>query len=703
MEIKISKLGDKAQELLTQIAFAKNQTEDSREVNLKRYQDSWMYYRSLLPQKGKHELSSYVEPVLYEAVSNIRPSLLNVFTENEEQAVIFRPQTTQINKLVVDAVNKRINDIFLRENEGKRIMGDVFTEGLVTGDTFIKFYVEEYPTEQNQEFEDWVPQMMMDMLTEMWPQSDFSKMETKEDIFNKVPTVFYKGTAKLKRVDQMPIVEHVSQADLYIDDKTSTDIANARYVGHRRVITVGDAFDLGYDKNIIEGATTYDFAADDIAMSTRNLVIEKTITDNQQDTICIDENERKIVVWEHYIYSSIPSKDNKTRLYQVVATDNDLISVKVVSRIPFCHGVPESVPGSFWGGSMYDRVKNLQDLLSILERNRLQTSVNMSYPRYTAMRGKYDRASLLDFRPGGVVEIDEPTAVGFLMPPSSDINNISVSLNDLRGQKDRIISTSVGSLVSGGALNNAAASTVAMTLANEEMKDAVIAKSFAWTLVKPLFELMYETIREIDMPIPVDDPSGQMPMLNGGSLPPRPDFTIDINTANDDSIKAMSLTQILTLIAQTAAMPIPLIDGQKAYNIAAELCKLQGIDNPEDFFLDPSKAPEPTPEEQQAQAEQAQQDAAAKQIAMDLQEAQVQLAAINALRAEKEIEEMLKNGAINREKEAEMLKIKYEELALKRMETELDYNKYQAQLEAMQADIELTSQLGTGVDITVPR
>ncbi|MGL5579646.1 MAG: portal protein [Cetobacterium sp.] len=703
MEIEIKNLGEKADDLLQQINHAKEQTESSRDTNLARYQRSWKYYRALLPARAPNEYVGYVEPILYEAVSNIKPSLLNVFTENEEQAVVFRPQTTQVNKLIVDAVNKRINDIFLRENEGKRILGDMFTEGLVTGDTFIKFYVEEYPTEQSMELEEWTPAPMVEMLGEMWPQTDFTTLDTKEDIFNKEPTTFYKGKLKLLRVDTKPIVEHIPSGDLYVDD-TVVNIADSRYVGHRRVMTVGQAIDLGFDKDAIDSAETYDYSSDELAMSTRDLVIDKQlISGNDKETVCIDDNERKIVIWEHYIYSSIPSKDGRTALYQVMSTDNDIISVKKVSRIPFCHGVPESVPGSFWGGSLYDRTHQLQDLISIGERARINASLNVANIRYLAIKGKYDRQSVLNNRPGGIIEQTEGGAIQPFQMPDPNINNMTVALSELTNKKDRLISTSVGSVINGGALNNAAASTVAMTLANEELKDKVIAKTYAWTLIKPLFELIYETIRELDMPIPVDDPTGQMPAIKGSALPPIPDFTIDVNTGNDDAIKANSLSQILTLVANTSSMPIPLIDAQKAYNIAADLCRLQGIDNADDYFLDPSKAPEPTEEEIAAQQEAQMIDKASKQMDIDLKTAQIQLAGIQTIKVEKEIEEMLKDGETNRQKEAELLKIKYEELALKRAEAELDYAKYEAQKVAMEADMALTAQLGQGVDITVPR
>lgn len=708
-ELNINKgpLVAKLPELLAQIHMMKAGTEYSRNSNIKRFADSWYYYRGQRPIKESWESSDYVEPVLRESVDQIRPSLLNVFTENDEQAVIFRPQSSKINKAVVEAVNKKINDIFLRENEGKRMMGDVFVEGLVTGDTFMKFFIEEEIDEVPFSIDDWLPAQAIEMMLEPFPDTDITKLETKTKKIDGQPVVFYKGKLTLKKINKFPRLEHVSAGDLFVDDTCGVNIKDARYIGHRVIVTVGDALEMGFDEDLILGASTFD-VLNEIPMSTKRLVVDMTLSNPaDREVISCDPMTRKIVLWDNYLYSSIPDKKGKVKLYQVMSTDTAILSVTEVSRMPFVHGVPESIPGSFWGGSMFDRTKALQDNISKYERLRHQNAINGAHGRYYAVKGAYDRQSLLANRPGGVVEVGEVGAVGMLttsqLPPSLDM-----TLAQLRQTKNEQISTSVGSALAGGSMNGIAASTVAMTIANEELKDKVIAKSFAWTLIKPLFELIYETIRdenyELVLDITEEEAAQGVPAVySGAALPVRADFTIDVNTSNDDSVQANNLTAIVSTFAQISQMPVPIITEQNAFNIVETLCKLNGIANVDDYFSDPAKRPEPTEEELMAQQEQAAMEQGQLQAQNDLLTAQVQGAAAQLVKTEKEIEELLKDGQSKRDATAEDTRIAYEKLALERMKVEILYNKYKLDETAVEAEILLTAETGQNVSISGAR
>ncbi|MCS5737590.1 hypothetical protein N1032_28050, partial [Herbiconiux sp. CPCC 203386] len=54
---------------------------------------------------------------------------------------------------------------------------------------------------------------------------------------------------------------------------------------------------------------------------------------------------------------------------------------------------------------------DIQDLRTALVRAYIDNVNNANYGRYTAIVGAYDRRSLLDNRPGGVVEMERPDAV----------------------------------------------------------------------------------------------------------------------------------------------------------------------------------------------------------------------------------------------------------------------------------------------------
>ncbi|MFW3388491.1 UNVERIFIED_CONTAM: hypothetical protein RF648_21115, partial [Kocuria sp. CPCC 205274] len=115
-----------------------------------------------------------------------------------------------------------------------------------------------------------------------------------------------------------------------------------------------------------------------------------------------DQKTDKLWLHEHYLRSSIPS--GRAQLYQVFTVNGQILEINTISKIPFSTFTPFSILGSVWGQSIYDKVKDLQDLGSTVLRAVIDNALNANFRRYIAVKGQYDRQSLLQNRPGAVIE-----------------------------------------------------------------------------------------------------------------------------------------------------------------------------------------------------------------------------------------------------------------------------------------------------------
>lgn len=685
---------------MSQINKLKSDSEYSREANVKRYNNSWLYYRMKRPEVNKQLISKYVEPVLKEAVDKMMPPLLNIFTESDSEAVIFRGKGFKSDEVVTNAINQTINRIFLRENDGYQILTNAFKEALITGDSFIKYYIEEDYVEDKIKIADWTPIIeLQEPLTEysdtepLWiskPSGAKKGLEWK----TVDGMILLKGKLNLLKINKNLVIEQVDLKDLYFDDSMGSDFKRSRYLSHRITTTVGECINMGYSEEDFEGVDTVNTYSD--SMSKQRLINDGTMgSDSTFDVVVEDPYERKINLWEHYLYSSIP--EGKTKLYQVTATDNSILSVNEITRIPFVHGTFETVPGSFWGGSMFDICAPFQDEISNRKRMLHQVLGISALGRYQAVKGQYDRESLLNNRPGAVIEVNAPGAVSPFQQfplPTGLMEDLTMTMQT----KDNIISTSVGSTMTPDGLPQVAASTVAMVLTNEQLKDKVVAKNLARTLIAPLYEGIYELLRSEGYEIEMEDGS----IITADSFPSSYEFIIDINTQDDDAAQASQIANVAQMIAQLSQVPSEVMTPQNLFNISQRLLKQVDIENSNEYFSDPSLN-QPSPEEMQAQMEKAALDKEMTMISMEKLKAETFLLTSQVAKAEIENKELIKNNEAKRKREEEKSLREFQELELDKEVKIIDAKtkELRAQTNAKAVDAEILGfKSGRPVNIT---
>lgn len=614
MNIKLTKANeDKVQELKAHIDYHFNKAANDRSEKTERFQKSWLYYLCKAPVKAEAEQSSYVEPIIRRAVETLRPSILNIFTENEKRAVHFRP-TLMAPPQVAEGIDLMVNHIFLQENDGYNMVERAVTEALVTGDTFGRVFTETVVTEEDEiEFEDMSIEALAPIL-EAYPDTDTSEVTTKKK------TGLMSGVITPRKVEEKTIVEHVNFADIF-PDTSKEDIKDAVYVGLRTKQTVGSLIEEGFDKEKLLSAARsgHDYEA----LETCGLVNDDTFTDSGDDFSPSDEMTKEVPIYEHYIYSSIFNKRGKytPKLLQVKATASTILAITEVDSMPFFHGVVERIPGSFWGISLFDKLKAEQDTLSRLHRVIEANGMYNTYGRYAAVKGAYDRASLLNSRPGSIIEMDSPGAVSFFEEarlPQTVYDTIT-RVNDT---VEKTLVSSSGVDVTG---SNISATAAMISQNNAEMKDKSMARVLAYTMFKPVFGLIYNAIKD----------------ANG--LPSKADFIVDVNTANDDAMMASQLMQLATMFSQVSQAQLAILPPQGMIEIAKTMTGASEEEMSKYFFL-------PQPTEQEMMAQQAAQEKAdiAEARQASLVDAQVQLAVAQVVKTEVETAELVKKGEDDR-------------------------------------------------------
>ncbi|MEZ9944473.1 hypothetical protein AB4331_05890 [Vibrio breoganii] len=648
-EINISKLGD--EELAQFQAHLNHSFEDAdhaREERVHDWNQADQYYIGRLPTCPVAGTSGYVEPVIRDAVDSVMPALLGIFCENDAQAVKFRPQSNAIKQAIDTAlVDNKINDIFLRDNNGYKVLYDLFQSALVSGDAFAKVFAEESIVEDEFSGEG-VPLPILFQLLEEYPDTDPEQFSIDED-----EGAFSADKAKLVRVEKNPIVEYVPNGQMFIEP-IATCIESARYLCHRIIMTKSELVEMFPEKasrEVIDKANVINGLAE-APTSRHQLLVHKQHTSKEDYYIStIDPLETEVYLYEHWLHSSLLEGGKETKMYKAYSVDTEgscLLGIYEVDCHPFVKADVFPLSDSLYGMGFYHYLKGEQDLLSSLIMHQESNANNANFRRYTAIKGAYDRKSLLDNRPGGVVEIQTAGAV-----EPFPYHALPTSHLDLYDKVKDIADDTKGNALGEGlqSPSNVAASTMAMAVQNAEMDDKAIAKSLAYSAVRPLFEKLYELIRKLDLDLEPIESEGQG--LKGSQLPKRCEFHIDVNTASDNAREIGQKTNIINQAAQFIELNSYLLNEKVIYEWAEDVSKTMGMNNP---LPNPADKPEPTPKELALQAKAELQEAEAQTIALETAKLEMQLRAMEIVEKESDIQ---------REKE---------KVALQYLELEADVN-----------------------------
>lgn len=613
--------------------------------NSDRYEKSWLYYLSKLPERleparpdekeSESIFSEYIEPVVENAVTAITPQVLDIFTEDDQEAVVFRDLSFKPNPVMAEIINKQINRYALQENDGHKILEGALKEALITGDCFTKIYIDEKHEEDKLDLPDWQDmESVISSLAEKQWQCDLpegigagekkgdeggiqwrtvtntQKADPMNPDSSEMPsqrTIELMGTLPIYKVTKKLMLENVGLRDLIIDTNCGDDFSKCRYICHKMTMTVGDAIDLGYKASALTSASTQSRMAD-APYNKFNLVTNSQIGSTEQDYEDDgDPLERWITLYEHYIYSSAPTNGKTSRLYQVHTTDSEYLDHTEIKVMPWVHGQVDTIPESFWGRSMYDKFRFYQDELSINQRLCRKNAFNASFNKVLVTNKQYDAESVINSnRPGAIIV---QHAQGAIQPwPYQELpQSFGVQQQNLKESLAKTMGQIVGNInTENGISENAAAQTVSMILSQEQMKSKTTAKTFARTYVRPTYQVIYEVLKENGMSVTIPagtkfcsmpQPTQQDETITSENFPDLYDFNIDINTNGDKAVAARQVASVWQMITQTAPS---LATPAAAYKVADEQLKIVNY-KAEDFYQDPATI-QPTQEEQDLKA-----------------------------------------------------------------------------------------------------
>lgn len=436
-----------------------------------------------------------------DVVRAIKPSLMRVFFSHDKP-VEFIPRTpndVSAAEQATDYINWKFN-----EENGFRLLNDVFHDAAVKKVGILKAYYEEYSEVEFDEYNDLTDDEFALIAAD--PEIDLIEHSVKEGIGPEGPITLHDAKVSWEKEAGSICIKPVPPEEFFIDAEARS-IEDFYICGHRTEMRVGDLVEMGFDfDEVIELAGD---AGEDEESQRRRRYSE----DNDQKT---DPSMRTVLVADAYMKMDIEGT-GIPRLYSFLAagTSHKMLSYEVCDEVPFATFEVDPEPHTFFGRSIVDLIMPDQDAATVMLRGVLDNVAQTNMPRMLVDDTKVNMDDMMNNEIGGVVRTKDMTAVQPLSVPFVAGTTLPALqyMDDLIEAKTGVSRASVG--LDPDALQGATATAVQATMGAAAGQVEVMARNLAEGGMRRLFRLLLRLTHK-------HVPPGEMMRLNGKFVPVDP-------------------------------------------------------------------------------------------------------------------------------------------------------------------------------------
>ena len=573
------------------------------------YIDNWIsplrakateYYRGEPFGNEEEGRSQVVSMDVRDTVQAIMPSLMRIF-HGSDRTVEYSPQSAEDVPAAKQAT-EYANFIINRDNRGFLEMHSAFMDALVRKVGIMKCYWEDNTETETINYTGLDDNALAALMSD--PEVDVEiDMSTPMGEPMMDPTTFqivappmsHDVRAVYTHADGRVKMEAVPPEEFLIS-RVAKSVEDAEFVAHRRVVTVSELVAMGYEYDDVVTMATIDDGMDmNVERRTRNPAIVNEMSSRN------DPAMRKVLYIESYIKVDFDG-DGIAELRKVCTAGdaNKILNNEPCALAPFATICPDPEPHDFFGMSVADTVMDIQRIKSNIMRSTLDSLSLSIHPRVAIVEGMVNIDDVMSTEMGSVIRQRAAGQVQPLNVPFVGQSAFPVLqyMDEIKEARTGISKASAG--LDAGALQSSTATAVAATVSAAAQHIEMIARVFAETGVKRLYELVLHNI------ITHQD-KARMVRLNNDFVEIDPKswnakMDVSVNVAlgrGSDTERMMMLRQIGEMQKEAMATmgpQNPLTDINKMSNTLKEMTKLAGFKDVSKFWSDPAQFQPPPPQ-----------------------------------------------------------------------------------------------------------
>lgn len=567
------------------------------------------YYHGRLPApsgiKGRSEV---VSTDVADAVEWILP---NIVESLSGKAVNFMPMSA-MDEDQADLETDFTQFVFNEENSGFLNLYEATKDALLTGVGVLKIWYDDNPERVVERYSGLTePQLEALLADPMMEVTEITRSETDGTAVT---------AARITRQGKV-MVEAVPAEEFRVnDDADSLDLSDARFVAHTRRRTASDLLRAGYDPEAIAEAQQ--------GYLDRGLDEHHHVTD-------IDDSQKLIVVTEAYLEMDI-NEDGISEMCKVTCIGESqidaILDIEEICEVPFVAMSATPMPHQFLGLSVFERLKQVQDIKTAVLRSTLDSFYQSVNRIKVVQEGQVNIDDLLINRPGGIIRAKGHNAVTELGGTFFGGEALQL-LQYADVQKESRVGVSPDMAGQNQLINNESAHGVERMMSAKEMLVNLMVRSIAETGVRPAYKMIRDLMVRYQNGMVPFKFKGNWVNVDPSTWGERSRMMVNVGAgAGDDQAKLMALQTLFQTQMQMKQMPDNvMVDTKQLFNALDDMVGLADLGEAEKYFMNPD-----TPEGQQYAQMKAQNDQAAQQEMMAKEKMQLDMQ-MQALQAQQKV------------------------------------------------------------------
>lgn len=622
--------------------------------------------------------SQVVASDVQDSVEWILPALLNIFTSTDK-AVAFEPTKAEEVKGSEQATDA-CNYVFYKQNNGFLVLYTAIKDALTVKNCAVHWRKETQEVVNSLPFKGASEEMLAMLLQEggeiesatpepaIGPDGQPLAQLVPDDLGNLVPQSVTVYSGRIKKTEKRTIckVEAFNPAHLLIErDWHSPLLQDCPYVARLMFVSLSELQLMGF-----KDVDADDLRASDVAIGGVGGEDGLMRQDRQDSAYAEDmqdrnsEDESMAMGWLRIEYALLDvDGDGIAERVCVYRLNDKILKTEVVNHVPIATTSPILNPHRWDGMSIADLVRDIQKLHTEILRGMLDNLKLTTNPRkklltdanWTPLANLDD---LLDSRIGGIVRVRSADAVQEEVTSFAGAAAMPMLeyVQGMRENRTGVSRTSMG--LNPDSLNNTATGRqIDQSAAMQRIE--LIARVFAETLVKPIFQGILKLLTDGDMQKLSFKLRDEFVEYDPQEWRDSYDMTINVGLGTGDKV---TQNQMLTMIyqMQQAAMGMGLATPTHLYHTTTKIIENAGFKDVQNFVQDPSKQPpQPPKPDPMLQVEQMKLQADMQKMQMKLQ-ADLQIEQARAQAKLQEVQANLELQAANDARDAERERAKAE-------------------------------------------
>jgi hypothetical protein len=376
---------------------------------------------------------------------------------------------------------------------------------------------------------------------------------------------------------------------LYLDGWDTNDLQDIPFCAERHIEPRSNLHEYGFDKKKIDALPKYQSPKDTttLARAPGGQTVERIGIDKSQD----------LVEWfECYVLMDSDGDGmSERRMIALSANQTIVLADDPAALVPYAGGTAIVNPHRFLGISLYDKLRQIQDVSTGLQRGLLDNVTATNKPRVAYLDGLVNVDDLDNGRPNASVRVRKAAgnvqnAVSAIIIPDLSAG-ILQNLEHQRSRRSEMGGAALD-LATGQMQLNERMGSMGLDRAYSVMEQlaALMTRTIAATLIRETFLLAHATLREnYDEPVPIKQ-SGRWLAPVPSEWPRREGITVKVGMSPGERQRRVAALEKLAQLQERMAaqgMDEVMVDLERFYRLALDWCRANDIPNPEQYFIDP--------------------------------------------------------------------------------------------------------------------